>query len=56
MFFEKCLFPVIKKLVYDGGTFERFAPVIQGDDVGPHQDVELYKYVVNLCKSKQRLW
>ena len=28
IFFEKCLFPVIEKLVCDGGIFEGFAPVI----------------------------
>ena len=38
MFCEKCVFPVIDKLVCDGGTFEGFAPDIQGDNFGSHQD------------------
>ena len=38
MFFEKCLFPVIEKLVCDGGRFYGFSPVIHGDNAGPHQD------------------
>ena len=56
MFFEKCLFLVIEKLVYDGGPFEGFLQVIQGDNNGPHQDKKLYKYVVNFCKAKNWLW
>ena len=37
MFFEKCLLPVIDKLVCDGDTFEGFDPVIQGDNSVTHQ-------------------
>ena len=55
-FFKKCLFPIIEKLVCDGGHFEGFAPVIQGENAVPHQDVKLYKYVVNLCKAKKWMW
>ena len=50
MFFEKSPFPVIENLVYDGGTFQDFSAVIQGDNYGPHQDANFYKYIVKLCK------
>ena len=53
MLFEECLFLVTEKLVCDGGTFEGFDTVIQGDNAGPHQDAKFYKYAVNLCKAKQ---
>ena len=56
MLFEKCLFLVIEKLVCDGGHFEGFSTVIQGDNAVPHQDATFYKYVVNLCKEKQSMW
>ena len=56
MFFESFLFLVIEKLVCGGGIFDGFAPVIQGDNAGPHQDSKLYKYVVNFCKAKKWLW
>ena len=56
MLFEKCLFLVIEKLVCDGGHFEGFSTVIQGDNAVPHQDATFYKYVVNLCKEKKWLW
>ena len=51
MFFENCLSPIIEKLLCDGGPFEKFAPVIQGNNAKLRQDVKLYKYVVNFCKS-----
>ena len=54
--FEKCLFTVIDKLVCDGGPFEVFDPVIQNDNVVPHQDAKLYNYVVKLCRAKQWPW
>ena len=38
MFFEKCLSLFIDKLVCDGGTFEGFDPVIQGDHAVPNND------------------
>ena len=52
MFSETCLFTVIEKLVCDGGLFEGFAPVIQVENAGTHQDEKLYKYVVNFYKAK----
>ena len=56
IFFENWLFPVIEKLVCDGGTFEGFAPFIQGENAVPHQDANFYKCVVNLCISKTWMW
>ena len=57
MFFENCLFMVIKKLVCGGGgPFEGFATVIQGDNSVPHQDAKFKKYVVNFCKENKWLW
>ena len=53
MFFEKCIFPVIDTLVCDGGPFEGFDPVIEGDNADPHHDARLYKYVVNFYKAKK---
>ena len=35
---EKCIFPVIKKLVCDGVPLERFATNTQGENSGPHQE------------------
>ena len=43
---------VIENLVCYAGPFEGFAPVINGDNAGPHQDAKLYRYVVNSCKEK----
>ena len=55
MFFEKCLYLVTEKLVCDGGPFEGFYTIFQGDNAGPHQDEKLYKYVVNFCKEKMAM-
>ena len=56
MFFEKCLFLVIEKLVFGGCNFLGFDPVIQGDNDGTHQDAKFYKYVEKLCKAKKWMW
>ena len=52
MFFENCLSPIIEKLLCDGGPFEGFSTVIQGENDGPHQDENITKYVINLCREK----
>ena len=47
---------VIEKLVCGGNPFEGFAPVIQGENSGPHQFSKLYKDEVNFCEAKKCLW
>ena len=37
-YFEGLVFEAVKDLVKDGGKFESYTPVIQGDNAGPHQD------------------
>ena len=55
-FFETTVFPSIQELVKEGGPFEGYRPVFQGDNAGPHQDKEYSNFVVNHCKEKGWAW
>ena len=37
-YFEGLVFEAVKDSVKEGGKFEGYTPIIQGDDPGPHQD------------------
>mmetsp|Transcript_26210 Transcript_26210/g.32313 ORF Transcript_26210/g.32313 Transcript_26210/m.32313 type:complete len:211 (+) Transcript_26210:515-1147(+) len=54
--FEKCIFPAINELVKEGGKFEGYLPIIQGDNAGPHEDAKFKNYVNKECEEKGWLW
>jgi len=50
------IFELVSTLVKQGGQFEGYKPVIQGDSAGPHVE-ELFKaFVLQYCAEKGWLW
>ena len=40
----------------EGGKFEGYLPIIQGDNAGPHEDAKFKNYVNKECEEKGWLW
>ena len=41
--FEVQIFPLLEELVMPGGKYEGYIPIIQGDQAGPHEEVEFVR-------------
>lgn len=54
--FEEILFPQIAALVAEGGKYEGYTPVIQGDNAGPHQDEAFLRFCSEYCEAHRWLW
>jgi hypothetical protein len=54
--FEHSLFPRLVELVGDGGEYEGYVPIIQGDNAGPHQDKTLVDFCKQYCEHKGWIW
>ena len=54
--FEHHIFPRIETLVGPGCKYERYELVIQGDNVGHHNEATWITYVISHCDSKGYQW
>ena len=54
--FRDQIFPKIELLVGDGGEYEGYLPVFQGDNAGPHTDATFHTFVKAFCDSKGWKW
>jgi hypothetical protein len=54
--FRDQIFPKIEMLVGDGGEYEGYLPVFQGDNAGPHTDATFHTFVKAFCDSKGWKW
>jgi hypothetical protein len=54
--FRDQIFPKIERLVRDGGEYEGYLPVFQGDNAGPHTDATFHAFVKDFCESKGWKW
>ena len=52
VYFRELVFDAIKDLVKLGGEFEGYAPIIQGDNTGPHQDATFNNGEENFCEKE----
>ena len=50
LFFQYKIFPEIADLVYQGGQYDGYTPVIQGDNTGPHEERHCIQFVKNNCE------
>lgn len=53
---EDAMFPHIESLVGEGGAYEGYIPIIQGDNAGPHQDTEFLSFCEQFCESRGWHW
>ena len=51
---QTCALPI--SWVSEGGLYEGYVPVIQGDNAGPHQDATYLKYVTDYCNEHGWKW
>ena len=56
VFFRDLVFKRIQELVGEGGIFEGYTPVIQGDQAGPHEEEAFKKFVKEWCEKYKWLW
>jgi len=54
--FEDLIFKEIEKLVGEGGRFEGYTPVIQGDNAGPHVEKTFKTRIESYCNERGWLW
>ena len=50
--FEEQIFPLLEELVMCGGKYEGYIPIIQGDQAGPHEEVEFVRYMRSECSRR----
>lgn len=54
--FLDLVFPLVEQYVGKGRQFEGYTPIFQGDQAGPHEEVEYKKAMVEACTAKGWLW
>jgi hypothetical protein len=54
--FEDEIFPKVIDLVKEGGAYDGYLPVFQGDNAGPHTDGKLQHFVTSFCEEKKWMW
>jgi hypothetical protein len=54
--FKNVIFPMVSDLVKEGGKYEGYTPIFQGDNAGPHRDAAYYNYVTDFCREKRWKW
>jgi hypothetical protein len=54
--FLEIIFPMIHNLIQEGGKYEGYTPIIQGDNAGPHQDAAFLGGVKGYCGDHGWHW
>ena len=54
--FRDHIFPKVLDSVSEGGEFEGYLPVFQGDSAGPHIDASYHNSVTEYCASQGWCW
>ena len=55
-FFREVVFQIILDWVKEGGDFEGYIPVIQGDQAGPHEEEGFKRFTKDFCQQHGWLW
>lgn len=55
-YFRRTIFPIVDELISLGGKYFGYTPIFQGDNAGPHEEVQYLTFVREYCANKGWYW
>jgi hypothetical protein len=55
-FMRRTIFPIVDELISLGGKYFGYTPIFQGDNAGPHEEVQYLTFVREYCANKGWYW